>query len=230
MQHEVWARLTSPFSSEALAWIVAEIEPGAGRARVEPAWSSQAVSERLDQQLGRGGWSFALSSVGAAGVIGALSIGSTTRSAALGAERGVPLEQLAELAFARCAQQFGITPSFELEHETYWVDYDSEAKQAVYDPEPVLKQAHQQGVEPPFEDRRAQPAQDRDAGGAPADAEREASSEALAMIERLIDRLKAEGLGKEAARLVATHHGATAEQARELYTRLRALLKQEAGA
>src|SRR5690554_7332457 len=61
VQHEVWARLTSPFPPEALAWIVAEIEPGGDRARLEPAWFPDAVRRRLDTELGLEGWSFALS-------------------------------------------------------------------------------------------------------------------------------------------------------------------------
>jgi hypothetical protein len=51
------------------------------------------------------------------------------------------------------------------------------------------------------------------------------------MIERLVDRLKEKGLGREAAKLVARHHGGSADDARELYGRLRALLlESEQGA
>lgn len=237
----MWARLTSPFSPEALAWIVAEIEPGGARARVEPAWSPDAVKARLDAHLELSGWSYSLSGVGAAGLVCSLTVGGTTRSAVAGSVAGVGLERLADLAFARCARQFGVAPAVAPHHESYWVDYDPEAGEPLYEPEPVPAEV----AATPFGDLAAAPAREHPQSEHAADADRQAdrqadqqadqqadrqaSSEALAMIERLIDRLKAEGLGKEAARLVATHHGGTAEQARELYGRLRALLKQEAG-
>lgn len=213
VQHEVWARLTSSFPSEALAWIVAEVEPGGGRVRLEPAWRPELVRRRLDEVLTPAGWSFSLSGAGGAGIVCALGIGNTTRSAVAGSGDGLVLEQLADLAFTRCARQFGLAPGVAPQHESYWVDYDADARQPLHEPYPVAF-GGATVAEPP------EPATTM--------MEREASGEALAMIERLVDRLKAEGLGKEAARLVAAHHGGSAEQARELYGRLRALLKQEA--
>src|SRR5690554_2312492 len=246
VQHEVWARLTSPFPSEALAWIVAEIEPGGGRARLEPAWFPDAVRRRLDSQLGLEGWSFALSGTGS-GVVCALTFGSVTRSAVAGAGHGVTLAQLADLAFARCARQFGIAPQVLVTDDSYWVDYDEEAGEPLFQPEAVPAGAGEMpapaplvapaapGSPGPLVDAPDEPAE---SGAAPVALEegpgstepaREASSEALAMIERLLDRLKAEGLGKEAAKLVARYHGDTAEQARELYGRLSALLEESGG-
>ena len=243
VQHEVWARLTSPFPPEALAWIVAEIEPGGGRARLEPAWFPDAVRRRLDTELGLEGWSFALSGTGS-GVICALTVGSTTRSAVAGLGHGVAPEQLADLAFTRCARQFGLAPQVLVAHGSYWVDYDPEAGEPLFQPEAVPGAAGNMPGFPsgdvpapavPAVEDRAAPADGGAAaaaaatGSASGEAPREASSEALAMIERLLDRLKAEGLGKEAAKLVARYHGDTAEQARELYGRLRALLKESGG-
>ncbi len=56
-----------------------------------------------------------------------------------------------------------------------------------------------------------------------------ARSEGQQAIERLVDRLRSEGLGREAAALVVEHggYGRSAEEARELYRRLRALLLQK---
>lgn len=226
--------------------MVAEVEPGADRARLEPAWAPSAVTQRLDTELGIQGWSFTITAAGGMGVACALTLDQTTRSAVAGSRQAGPsLEQLADLAFARCARQFGIAPPVATEHETYWVDFDPDTGEALYEPEPVPAQRHGETVPAVAEasgfggalsaDAAAPasgriPAPDGATDEAPEASReaREASSEALAMIERLIDRLKADGLGKEAARLVATHHGATAEQARELYGRLRALLKKEA--
>lgn len=54
-------------------------------------------------------------------------------------------------------------------------------------------------------------------------------SEGQQAIERLVDRLRADGLGREAAALVVEHggYGRSAEEARELYRRLRELLLQK---
>jgi len=224
VQREVWARLTSPFSPEALAWNVVELQPDGDRARLEPAWAPDLVRARLDEQLGLDGWSYALSAAGASGVVCSLTIQGVTRSAAAGAAGGAtPLEALAELAFARCARQFGIAPAVAVADDSYWVDFDAESNEPVYFPEPVPAAA---GAAPaaPRQAAAAPEAPGAESPGADAPARQDASSEALAMIERLVDRLKAEGLGKEAAQLVARHHGRTVEEARELYSRLRALL------
>ncbi len=228
----MWARLTSSFPTEALAWIVAELEPGGGLARLEPAWAPAAVRQRLDAELGVPGWSYALSAFGAGGVVCALTVAGVTRSSvAASGDSLVPLEQLADLAFSRCARQFGMAPPVAAQHPSYWVEVDTETLEPLFEPEPVPEPVPETAVAAPAAAASAaSAAPDASPGRAVSEPPREASSEALAMIEKLIDRLKAEGKGKEAARLVATHHGDTAEQARELYSRLRALLKQEAGA
>jgi hypothetical protein len=62
--------------------------------------------------------------------------------------------------------------------------------------------------------------------GEPAPDTGPARSEGQQVIERLVERLRAEGLGREAATLVVEHggYGRSPEEARELYRRLRELL------
>lgn len=230
MQREVWARLTSPFPSEALSWSVARLatEGDGVRAQLEPVWNADAVRRRLDEQVGVGGWSYTLSAAGGAGVVCSLTVGHVTRSAAAGSlTAGVPLEQVAELAFGRCARQFGIAPLVEAEHDSYWVDFDPEAFEPLFLPEAVPLAPDARPAPPPAPSGAEQQADQQEAPAAA----RDASAEALLMIERLVDRLKEKGLGREAAKLVARHHGGSADDARELYGRLRALLlESEQGA
>ncbi len=63
-------------------------------------------------------------------------------------------------------------------------------------------------------------------GSAPAPETGPGRSEGQQVIERLVERLRAEGLGREAATLVVEHggYGRSPEEARELYRRLRELL------
>lgn len=216
VQREVWARLTSPFPSEALAWNVARllVEGDSVRAQLEPCWAPDAVRARLDQQLGLDGWSYSLSAAGEAGVVCSLTVAGVTRSAAAGGlKSGVPLEQVAQLAFSRCARQFGIAPLLAPQHDSYWVEFDPDSNEPLFLPDGVPLDAGLQAPQAPG----AEPVE------APA-AARDASSEALAMIEKLVDRLKEKGMGREAAKLVARHHDGSADGARELYGRLRALL------
>lgn len=216
VQEGVWAKLTVPFPAEALIWSVAEVERSGERALLEPAWSPQEVRGRLDAELGLAGWSYSLSAAGEMGVLCTLTIGNATRAAAASNPgAGVPLEDVAELAFTRAARQFGLAPDYLSTHDSYWVDYDPEAAQPLYDPD---------GVEAPAATNSAGTAVQGTGAKAPEAAAQQASNELLAMIERLVDRLRGAGLGKEAAQLVARHHGGSAEQSRELYARLRELL------
>ena len=84
---------------------------------------------------------------------------------------------------------------------------------------------------PPRTSRRRRPlgaarASDARPGAAPAPETGPARSEGQQVIERLVERLRAEGLGREAATLVVEHggYGRSPEEARELYRRLRELL------
>jgi len=70
---------------------------------------------------------------------------------------------------------------------------------------------------------------DREADGSAGADAGTARSEGQQAIERLVDRLRAEGLGRQAAALVVEYggYGRSAEAARELYRRLRELLLQK---
>jgi hypothetical protein len=151
----------------------------------------------------------------------------------------LPMDRVAGWALGRAAGLFGMRP---VTASGAWVDFDLEAGEPVVEPEvePEFGSEVGPGTMPDGPVRAAPEgwvedgAADREqqAGGA-SDGEAveagEARSEGQQVIERLVDRLRAEGLGREAAALVVEHggYGRTAEEARELYRRLRSLLLQK---
>lgn len=196
-----------------------------------------ALRQRFDEVLGAAGWSYQLSPVGERAIICNLTIDANSR-AAVAEVQLVPGEgeyqrpaaatsvtALAELALARAAAQFGITPTLDADPESYWVDYDPEAGEALFLPPAALLSVEGEASRASSE---AEPSPERSLGQqSQAGGEAQgAVSEGQAVIQRLIDRLNAEGLGREAAKLVVAYHGygRTPEEARELYGRLRALL------
>lgn len=212
------------------------------RALLEPHWSAAALRQRFDDVLGTEGWSYQLTPVGERAIICNLTIDASSRAAVAevrlargdGAEQlptpAVSITALAELALARAAAQFGIAPVLDADVDSYWVDFDPEAGEALFLPQAVLLVPKHEAIPPSGEQDRPleQPVGQQPSGERP-EAEGEpqaAASEGQAVIQRLIDRLNAEGLGREAAKLVVEYHGygRTPEEARELYGRLRALL------
>ncbi|MCO5175054.1 MAG: hypothetical protein M9914_12795 [Trueperaceae bacterium] len=248
MQPELSARLAPPLTSDALRWHVAEVEPGGARVRLEPYAAREAVAERLDAACGRWGWSFTLEPMGASALVANLTVAGVTRSDVVAVPvvaaaappggalpEGSPYSRLGELALARCASQFGLRLPYVEEAPDYWVDFDPETGEALFEPEPVpasLAQGASRarstayvGTEP-LASMKAEP-------GADGEVERQAVSNPSGhdVIERLVERLNDEGLGKEAAKLVVRYggYGRTPEESRELYGQLRAvLLRREA--
>ena len=83
--------------------------------------------------------------------------------------------------------------------------------------------AHERATAPPSDGGEAGGS---DAGGSDAGGSAEVKPEGQQMIDRLVARLREEGMGAEAARLVTVYggYGRDASAQRELYAKLRALL------
>ncbi len=232
-----------PLAPEALRWFVAELD-AAGRARLEPYAARASLIQRLDEACGLLGWSFTLAPLGATALVGNLTLMGATRADVVNAGPLLAEEHAAEVTLARCAALFGLSLPYVAHDPSYWVEYDPEAHEPLYEPDPVSAAAPP--LEFPSAERRtaaeavAAPAAlgrgpaNAVAGSETADADAAPLGTGVAVvansghevIERLVERLKGSGLGKEAARLVVRYngYGRTAEESRELYGRLRALL------
>lgn len=198
MQDGFWDRLAAPFVESATEWRAIERSEDGERVRLRPQLRYVAVLERLDGVVGRLGWSNRYLPWGDA-IICELSVAEVTKSVVLGPVRGQDLAQLAEDALVRAAERFGLCPGAD-PAASYWALADSESGLPLHEPE--LPDAPQ----PPS-----------------APAEKPAGQQA---IDRLMERLRQEGQGLAAARLVTEYqgYGANPEAARELYAKLRALL------
>lgn len=263
MRREDWARLARPFPAPALTWHVVEVETAEQRVRVEPRLDPAAIVDRLDDAVGREGWSNRYLPLGPAAVICELTIASVTKSAVAGGVRGMPFEagRAADAALSAAAERFGLRPPAEAS-VAYWVDADPETGQPLHEPEvrdpgaPAARReepgASASAPEEPGDDSMAsvEPSvasvepntaavtlDEPDAfggaqGGSTAVANPQPSphQDGREVIDRLMDRLRAEGLGADAARLVMTFggYGRDPDDARELYRRLRALLLERA--
>lgn len=254
MPRDPWARLASPFSDAALAWRVAELDEGGALARLAPLVRASAVSARLDEVVGIAGWSFQLVPAGPDSLVGNLTVQGVTRAAVVRAGRGPSKDpdRAADEALSLAALRFGMRPPVDVD-AAYWVDYDPEADEPLHLPD--VETIHPSPPERVASEPGGASNVGSDAGAgagvavelvgaAVVDAEGPSAvagepgadarpdtrpAGAHEVIERLIERLREEGLGKEAALLVVRYqgYGRTPEESRELYGRLRALLLEK---
>jgi hypothetical protein len=216
-----WTLLQAPFPRSAVTWDPTEISDSGDEALVVPRLTGAALRERFDAALGATGWSLTLAPV-EGGVICSVRVGDVTKSAAADPVRvGRPsAERTADLAFARAAAGLGLRAPIDA---SLWAPFDVETGT-------ILDEAVAAEVE------AAEPEAPAVSSGPPAvpapDVMRESAdargltAEGQQMIDRLLERLKDEGQGLSAARLLVKHggYGNDPASARELYTQLRDLL------
>ena len=204
MRDGFWDLLSAPFPDSALEQRTpASAESGPDFRR---QLRYEAVLERLDRVAGSVGWSNRFLPWGQ-GLICELSIGEVTKSVLLVPESGGDEARLAQDALVRSAERFGLrAPSERLEPSGADAD-DSDAGNSDAD------------------DAEATEPMDPEAGDA--NPEPRSKSAGQQAIDRLLERLRAQGQGLAAAQLINRFqgYGSDPEAARELYGQLRALLK-----
>jgi hypothetical protein len=232
---DVWPRLAAPFPRESVAWQVVRLSEDGQRAQVRPQLYLEAVLMRLNAVVGVAGWSNLYTPSGEA-IICALTVHGITphgvtrhgvtkdgvTKSAVSAEPLLNVAERAQDALVRAAEHFLLTPPVE-QRAIYWVDYNPEAAEILYEPEPVV--AADGGVPPAaLATAPNAPVASAVATGAP---EATKKTEGQMAIDRLVERLQSQGMGLDAAKLVSLFggYGGNPEQARELYRQLRDLLK-----
>lgn len=179
-----------------------------------------ALVDRLDDVVGVEGWSRRLLPLGADAVVCELELLGVRKSAVAASFGGViDMPRVCAWAFGRAAALFGIAAPAA---QVVWVDFDDESGFPLELPELGYSEAVADASAIGDEGGPAT------AVGAPAAADVSGAdrSEGRQAIDRLVERLRGEGLGRQAAALVVEHggYGRNAEQARELYRKLRELL------
>ena len=227
--------LAAPFAPTDLSWRVVRLSPDRLSAQVRPQLPAAVIAARLDAVLGVEGWSHSFAALGERGLVCTLSVGGAHKSAAVAYSAQTGVAEAAEDALGAAAAFFGLRPPVALA-ELPWVDYDAEQGQILYEPdlsepevpggvEPVpvavpssvLRSAPGSALEENHESRPPAPASTKSAG--------------QQAIDKLVDRLKAEGRGLQAAKLLTSYggYGSDPAAARELYAKLRELLLGRAG-
>lgn len=202
MEEGTQQHLTRAFGADAVEWRVVSVSEDRTQARVRPQLKYKAVLERLDEALGQTGWSNRFFSFGAA--FGCeLTVDAVTKAEVVGT-RDADAVECAHDAFVYAAERLGMVPHIDTSKE-YWVDYDTENNMILHEPNLISTVI----LTPPV-------------------TEKPAGQQA---IDRLVERLRQEGRGLEAAKLVMNYggYGEDAEAARELYSKLRALLLEKDG-
>ncbi len=252
-----WTRLQAPFPRSAVTWDPLDVSESGDAALVMPRLRRADVCGRLDAVVGVHGWSLTVVAV-EGGIGSTVRVGDVVKSAVADHGRvGRPsAERTADLALARAVELFGLHAPVRAPE---WVPYDAEsgmvlddvlADDGLADAVPANDVHDERGgngavhLEVDAERASAPPrtAPD-DADGAAPDVLRAAAeargltAEGQRMIDRLLERLKEEGQGLAAARLLVRHggYGNDPASARELYAALRALLvrsgaREESGA
>ena len=238
MSDALWTRLAAPFPTLGVTWDVVFVDAAADEAVVVPRLRREVIVERLDEHVGVAGWSVTFTPF-AEGAVGCMvEIAGVRKSAVVDALMD-RTAATADAAFAACAALFGLVVPVSAAAQR--VAFDAEAGVALHDPEPASDQLAGAAADDTDTDtdavvvgarpgRVGAAASDDDAGIDVHAADVEArglSREGLAMIDRLVERLKESGHGLQAARLLVRYggYGKDAEAARALYGALRALLK-----
>jgi hypothetical protein len=245
-----WSRLGDPFDVADLEWTVVEVADGGDEVRVVPRVRVGALHERLDAVLGIGGWSVSYTALGDAVachlVIDGVTKGAVAPPAHVG---GGAVTAAAALTLA--AERFGVRSAWP-KGAGAWVACDPETLEPLHPPDRSGSAAGAAGDDAAFDpdvSALSGPAAEAPSGRAfapapvagdaapPAPTAAPSASDPPAapapkpegqqIIDKLIERLKAEGQGLAAARIMVRHggYGKDPQAARELYGELRALLR-----
>lgn len=197
----MWNQLAMPFSAQDIQWRIVELSRDSKQARLRPQLAYESVLKRLNDTLGIEGWSnryFVLTE----GVFSCeLTIGQVVKSCWVADKKLVSGDLLAQDALVYAAEYFGMVSGVKLRPD-YWVEYDPEQQSILFEPEPDWIQTTVTQDLP----------------------EKPAGQQA---IDKLIERLRQEGQGLEAAKLLIRYggYGQNPEAGKELYGKLRGLLR-----
>ena len=232
MGQDTWTNLAQPFPESALEWRVLRLDDEGLRAEARPQLRVDAVLRRLDETVGVAGWSNTLTSLGSPQEVLALACTLTVEgvSKTAAATRGPDASAaLVDDALVYAAERFHMLPPADLTL-SYWVDYDRENQTMLYEPsaQPAgvpADSASDSANTPEVTPTPATP----EAASVPPDAPSTPKPKPAGQqaIDRLVERLKAEGRGLEVAKLVIAYdgYGTDPNAARELYAKLRELLR-----
>ncbi len=206
-----------------------EVGDAGDEVRVTPRVGASALRARLDAAHGARGWSVSYAAMPGEAIACHVVIDGVTKGVVAGPALVGGAEATAAIAFARAASLFGAEPAWPADASA-WVACDPETLEPLHAPaRPAGGEAR--GAPPPApaevvrEDAGA-PVPSRPLAAEEAFAEAPAKPEGQQMIDRLIERLKAQGQGLAAARILVKHggYGKDPVAARELYAALRQLL------
>ena len=249
MSDAVWPRLAAPFGGEAVAWLPVEVADAGDEVRVVALVAAEALRERFDRTVGIAGWGVAYAPLEAGALACHVTVAGVTKGAVAPAALVGGAAATAEAAFARAAELFGLRAPLP-SGAAAWVPCDPETLVPLHLPEVDLApgapaagagDAVVGSAAPQVPSDGAATGAKAAAGAvaAPADAAMPPAASPPAekptgqqMIDRLVDRLKEEGQGLAAARLLVRYggYGKDPDTARELYAQLRVLLRGEAAA
>jgi len=214
-----------PFGLPAVAWWVIEVADAGDEVRVAPYLDEGAVRERLDATLGVTGWSVRYQLAPGDAVACQLEIGGVSKGAVRGLPRVGGAQVAAALALSAAAELFGARLPVPADLSA-WVACDP-ASHAPLHPPNVASEPRPPGDAPAIgpADVAGAAGPGRPVAGEGTVAE-PVKPDGQAMIDRLIDRLKEQGHGLAAARILVKHggYGKDPQAARELYAALRSLL------
>jgi len=212
--NDVWDMLGEPFPPEDLQWRVEALSKDKRKALMVPYISHRALMDRLDEVVGVEGWQDSYEVLQTqAPPDGSYAVKCRLRIMDVCKEdvgEGDSFKAAFAEAFLRAAAKFGAGRSLLLEPQ--WVEHNpSEPSQAKL--AGTVNAYNQPAVETPAEH--------------PEPSVRPGLQE---LIDRLLERLKHAGLGKQAALIVMKYggYGKHPEETRKLYGELRALLKGQA--
>ena len=219
MSEATWTRLAAPFGDDAVGWDVVSVDEEDETALLAPRLTRAAVVARLDDACGVGGWSLDLRAAADGALLCCVEVAGVRKAAAVDA-LPAGAAATADAALAAAARLFGMRPgdAFGVRR----VPYDVVAGVVPGDVEHAAPDAGPDAGPASDGDDALEDLHEADARS------RGLSSEGLRMIDRLVERLKDEGEGLAAARLLVRFggYGKDPDTARELYGALRELLKR----
>lgn len=220
-----WPRIGEPFEASDLEWTVVEVADGGDEVRVVPRLAVEALHRRLDAVLGVAGWNVTYAALPGDAVACHLVIDGVTKGAVAAPALAGGGAATAAAAFTLAAIRFGARLPWPSDAEA-WVACDPATHEPLHPPELPVEVGAASSPNGAADPAATAPVEVVTAAPPPAP-----KAEGQQIIDRLIERLKAEGQGLAAARILVKHggYGKDPQAARELYAELRALLRASAG-